>query len=329
MKKSNFNPVWWARNPHIQTILPLLTKVKSPTLTRQRLDTHDGDFIDLDWLCKPKNNQPILVIVHGLEGSAQSHYARRMLTACQRQNISAVVHHHRSCSGEPNRLARSYHSGDTQDLANTLQFIKSNYSDSPIWAIGYSLGGNVLCKYLGEQQSQSLIRRAAIVSAPLELNACAKRLEGGFSTVYQRYLIKQLQQKVADKIAHPILGKHMPLTKNDVSALSTFYQFDDKVTAPLHGFTGVQDYYHRASGLPFIASITIPTLILHAQDDPFMTADVIPKPEQLSPMVEYELHPYGGHVGFIQGGKPWRPDFYLEPRVLNFLSCHNNDSNNK
>ncbi|MCL1079534.1 hydrolase [Parashewanella spongiae] len=329
MKNTAFKPVWWARNSHIQTILPLLTKVKSPALTRQRLNTHDGDFVDLDWLSQPERNKPIVVIIHGLEGSAQSHYARRMLMACQQQSICAVVHHHRSCSGEPNQLARSYHSGDTQDVTGTLKFINDTYPNSPIWAVGYSLGGNVLCKYLGEKQSQSLIQRAVIISAPLQLNACAKRLESGFSKVYQSYLIKQLQQKTINKITHPILGEHMPISKNEVSALRTFYQFDDKVTAPLHGFAGVDDYYHRASGLPFIANIAVPTLIIHAQDDPFMTADVIPNPEQLSPLVEYELQPYGGHVGFIQGGKPWRPNFYLEPRVLNFLSCNKNDSNNK
>ncbi|MGB0893698.1 MAG: hydrolase [Parashewanella sp.] len=323
MKKHNFvadfNPVWWARNPHVQTILPVLTKIPSPKLTRQRLELDDGDFIDLDWLKKPEENQPIVVIVHGLEGSSQSHYARRILADCQQQNIAAVVHHHRGCSGEHNRLARSYHSGDTVDLKITLKLLKDTYPSSPIWAVGYSLGGNVLAKYQGEEAEKSLIKRCVIVSAPLQLDACAKRLEKGFSKVYQSYLIKQLQVKVKAKATDPSMSQSISVQANEVAAMNTFYKMDNMYTAPMHGYLDVHDYYRRASGKQFLMAITNPTLIIHAQDDPFMNDDVIPSNNQVSSAVKYELHQRGGHVGFIESGTPWKPKYYLEKRILNFL----------
>lgn len=321
-----FNPPWWAKSPHVQTILPVFTKVAQPVLERQRLELPDGDFIDLDWLTRPEIGKPIVVIIHGLEGSAQSHYARRILQACKEQELAAVVHHHRSCSGEANRLARSYHSGDTDDLQFSLSLLQQTYPQSPLLAVGYSLGGNVLTKYQGEYQEHSLLSRAVVVSAPLLLSACAKRLENGFSKVYQSHLIKQLQHKVNQKLADPDLAGVMALSPMQVANLNTFYDFDDKVTAPLHGFLGVEDYYARASGLPFIKCITKPTLILHAKDDPFMTDAVIPHPNQLSEHVEYELHTHGGHVGFIEGGTPWKPRYYLERRILDFLLANDASS---
>ncbi|MFV0596162.1 hydrolase [Shewanella sp.] len=314
-----FNPPWWAKSPHVQTILPVFTKVAKPVLERQRLELPDGDFIDLDWQARPEIGKPIVVIIHGLEGSAQSHYARRILQACKEQGLAAVVHHHRSCSGETNRLARSYHSGDTDDLQFSLNQLQQTYPQSPLLAVGYSLGGNVLTKYQGEYQEHSLLSRAVVVSAPLQLSACANRLENGFSKVYQSHLIKQLQHKVNQKLNDPDLAGTMALTPMQVANLNTFYDFDDKVTAPLHGFLGVEDYYTRASGLPFVNRITKPTLILHAKDDPFMTDAVIPHSSQLSEHVEYELHAHGGHVGFIEGGTPWKPRYYLERRILDFL----------
>ncbi|WP_095506355.1 hydrolase [Paraferrimonas sedimenticola] len=318
--KPSFKAPWWARSPHTQTIVPLLAQPNEQPLQWQRLDTPDGDFIDLAWLDYPRPEQPIVLILHGLEGSANSHYAKRILANAKSQGLAPVVHHHRNCSEQPNRLARSYHSGDTQDIALTLAHLQAEYPDSPIWAVGYSLGGNVLTKYLGEQGDNSAIQRAVVVSAPLQLSACAKRLEKGFSKVYQSYLIKQLQARVLHKLAQPELAAQMPLANDQVSQLTTFYQFDDKVTAPLHGFNGVDHYYQQASGLPYLKSITTPTLVLHAADDPFMTDAVIPTPAQLSESVEYELCQGGGHVGFIEGGTPWKPRFYLERRILSFLT---------
>ncbi|WP_028774568.1 hydrolase [Shewanella waksmanii] len=320
MNTETFSPPWWAKSPHIQTILPVLTKVARPALNRQRIELDDGDFIDLDWLRAPEPGQALVVLLHGLEGSADSHYIRRMLRHCQQHNLAAVVHHHRNCSGENNRLARSYHSGDTGDIAQVLRHLKNHYPQSSLLAVGYSLGGNVLTKYLGEQQQHSLIERAVVVSAPLQLAACAERLKSGFSRVYQSHLIKQLQQKVRDKLADKQLAGEMPVAPSQVEHLKTFHLFDDQVTAPLHGFDGVEDYYNKASGLPYLQHIKKPTLVLHAADDPFMNEAVIPSAPQLSQAVNYELHSRGGHVGFISGGTPLSPQYYLEPRIIQFLS---------
>jgi uncharacterized protein len=318
-----FTPPWWALNPHIQTILPLMFKVARPATFRQRQELEDGDFIDLDWLGSPQNGDPIMVIIHGLEGSADSHYARRMLVAAKAVKLCAVVHHHRGCSGEPNRLARSYHSGDTQDLHHTLEQLKHYYPESPLFAVGYSLGGNVLAKYQGEFQDKSLIDRAVVISAPLQLAACAEKLAHGFSKVYQNFLLKKLRKKMRQKLRTPIIGKLMPISRWQLRKLRTFEAFDDKVTAPLHGFTGVADYYQRSSALPYLKKVCKPTLVIHAMDDPFMTAAVMPQAHELSANVSYEAHAFGGHVGFIAGGFPWKPKFYLEPRVLSFLQQGN------
>ncbi|WP_100143181.1 hydrolase [Shewanella carassii] len=315
---SSFRPPWWAKSPHFQTIIPVLTKVAGLPLQRERLELEDGDFIDLDWLKAPIPGKPLLVILHGLEGSADSHYIRRLLRECQKRGLAAVVHHHRGCSGEDNRLARSYHSGDTADISHSLQTLKQRYPHSPLLAVGYSLGGNVLAKYQGEFAEKSLLSRAAVVSAPLALASCAKRLEKGFSKVYQSYLIRQLQQKMLLKLERG--NSQLPLNGEAIKRLNTFYDFDHQVTAPLHGFNGVDDYYQKASALPLLSKIAKPTLILHAADDPFMTDAVIPSLAHLPACVEYELHANGGHVGFIEGGTPWRPRYYLEQRLLRYLT---------
>jgi hypothetical protein len=335
-----FSPPWWAKNPHVQTILPVLTKVESPALSRQRLELSDGDFIDLDWLGDPSNASSIIVILHGLEGSSDSHYVRRLLRDCHRLGLCAVVHHHRGCSGEANRLARSYHSGDTQDISDTLAYLQQHFPQAKLNAVGYSLGGNVLAKYLGELQGNSAIDRAVVVSAPLQLSACAKRLEKGFSTLYQWHLIKQLRQKAIDKLNNrTILNKtnvnqtranqtsvnQVAIILKQVSTLKTFHQFDHQVTAPLHGFEGVDDYYAKSSGLGYLSKINRPTLVIHAADDPFMNADVIPSTSQSSADVTYELHQHGGHVGFIDGGTPFKPRFYLEQRIIHFLTINNEE----
>jgi predicted alpha/beta-fold hydrolase len=320
-----FSPPWWAKNPHVQTILPVFTKVESPALSRQRLELSDGDFIDLDWLGDPSNASSIVVILHGLEGSSDSHYVGRLLRDCHRSGLCAVVHHHRGCSGEANRLARSYHSGDTQDISDTLAYLQQHFPQAKLNAVGYSLGGNVLAKYLGELHDNSAIDRAVVVSAPLQLSTCAKRLEKGFSTLYQWHLIKQLRQKATDKFNNRTIVNQAAITLKQVSTLKTFYQFDHQVTAPLHGFEGADDYYAKASGLDYLIKIKRPTLVIHAADDPFMSADVIPSASQFSADVTYELHQHGGHVGFIDGGTPFKPRFYLEQRIIHFLTLNNED----
>lgn len=313
-----FMPPWWAKNKHLQTILPVLTKPKSAQLTRHRLELADGDFIDLDISQNNSQAKAILLIVHGLEGSAQSHYARRMIHQCLQHDVLAIVHHHRGCSGESNRLARAYHSGEIEDLTNSVNVIHQQYPDLPLFAIGYSLGGNMLTKYL-VHTPQTPIQRAAMISAPFQLSCSAKRLEQGFSKVYQQYLLKQLKQKVRVKLTQEAIAPDLAKLAQDLEKFHRFYDFDEHITAPLHGFKNAQDYYQQSSTVQQLGQLPIPSLILHAEDDPFMDESVIPNQDSLPDFIHYELHSHGGHVGFINGGTPWRPQYYLEQRVIDFL----------
>ncbi|TKB48047.1 hydrolase [Ferrimonas sediminicola] len=313
-----FTPSLWWRNPHLQTIWPLMVRPAPLPLTRQRFTLDDGDFLQLDWLNRNAEG-PLYLILHGLEGGADSHYVRRMLHRLNARNACALVMHQRSCGGELNRLPRTYHSGETADLGQLLSHLTQRFGSRPILAVGYSLGGNLLCKYLGERGEASLIRRAVAVSPPLDLAACARRMERGFSRLYQHHLLTRLRGKIRQKLNGPHASA-MPIDLEECDRLTTFYQFDHRVTAPLHGFDGADDYYRRASGKQFLKGVRTPLLVLHAADDPFMTAAVIPAPHELAASVTLELCPFGGHVGFISGGPLWRPTFYLEPRALSFLN---------
>lgn len=318
----HFRPPWWARNAHVQTLVSALSRTPEPQITEhERFELPDGDFIQLSWAQRPAPGRPLLVLLHGLEGGLGSAYIRRMLAACRAADQAVVVHHHRGCGADQNRLPRAYHSGDSGDIALVLQALRQRYPGHPLWAVGYSLGGNVICKYLGERGADTPLERAASVSAPLELQACADRMRRGFSRVYQRKLVTELHEKTQRKLDHPQLGPQMPFDAAQLAAARTFWQFDDLVTAGLHGFAGAQDYYDRASGRQYLRSVERPLLVLHAADDPFMTEAVIPEPADLSPAVTFELWPRGGHVGFIEGGTPWRPRHYLERRLLAWFSA--------
>lgn len=292
---------------------PLAVKPAHPILNRERIELPDGDFIDLDWTTNSEG--PLVVVMHGLEGSAHSHYARRMMHALPAHGMRGVLMHFRGRSGEPNRLARAYHSGETGDINTVVDLLCKREPTMPLAVIGYSLGGNVLLKWLGELGSQISIKSAVAVSVPFVLSDLADHMGKGVARLYQRYLVKSLHQTFAAKAA--IVDLH--LSVDEISELDTFWKFDDKVTAPVHGFKDAVDYYQRCSSRQFIRQIEVPTLVLHARDDPFMTQAVIPREEELSESVQLELSDYGGHVGFISGGTPWSPAFWLEHRILSFL----------
>ena len=309
-----FTPAWWCRNGHMQTLWQSLFRhLPRIALRRERIELPDGDFIDLDW--NECRRGPIVVILHGLEGSSSSVYARGMLKAIQDQDWRGVVMHHRGCSGEPNRLPRSYHSGETGDFSHILDVLHRREPHTAFAAVGYSLGGNVLLKWLGETGNRDRLRAAAAVSVPLLLRRAADRLETGFSRLYQWELLRRLRRSLGRKRARI----DVPLTVQDVAALRSFREFDEHVTAPLHGFTGADHYYSAASSRQFLKHIAIETLVVHALDDPFMTPDVIPAHDELSDAVRFELYPHGGHVGFIAGHWPWRAHYWLETRVPEFL----------
>jgi len=232
------------------------------------------------------------------------------------------VLHFRDCGDYRNRLPRRYHAGETNDLRFFLNKLQAHREVSqnpgPLLAAGYSLGGNVLLKYLGESGVETPLKAATAVCVPLNLHECAEALNIGFSKLYQRHLLKRMKMAVMRKF-----DRHTAAFDwNKAMSARTFAEFDDSVTAPLHGFTGKQDYYDRCSSLHFLGGIQKPTLIINSLDDPFMTRRVIPREDQLSELVSLEVADAGGHVGFISGGLPWRPTFSLPGRILEFLEPH-------
>jgi predicted alpha/beta-fold hydrolase len=312
--ESAFRPPTWLRNPHLQTLWPVaFGRRGAPTLRRERLELADGDFLDLDWTAG--RTGPVVVVLHGLEGSSRSHYAAGIMRALDDAGYTAVLMHFRGCSGEPNRLARSYNAGDTLDLATVVGSLRERLPDRPVYAIGYSLGGNALLKWLGETGSATLLDAAVAVSVPFLLEECAQRIDAGLSQVYQWHLLAKMKASVRRKQALRRLNCEL----GDLRDIRSFVDFDDRITAPLHGYAGVADYYRRASCRSYLGGIERPTLILHAEDDPFMYPQTVPRSEELASAVTLELARHGGHVGFVdaeslRGGPSW-----LERRIVDWL----------
>lgn len=293
-----FSPPVWLRNPHVQTLWPKMWRtLPQLPLQRERLELGDGDFIDLAWVQDCRG--PIVLMLPGLEGDLRSHYPLPVLAALAASGFRPVFMHLRGCSGEPNRLPRSYHSGAVEDLAEVLALLRA--SNRPVAAaIGFSLGGNLLLRYLGIGGEAALLHTAMAVSVPFVLGDAARRLEHGGSRIYQRYLLNRLKHSYRLKFAA------MPSPLNvDLDRIRTLRQYDEAITAPLNGFTGADDYYTRCSSIGYLRRIAVPTLILHSLDDPFMYPHTVPHPDQLGPGVQLALQPHGGHVGFIEGSRPW------------------------
>ena len=317
IRASRFRPAWWLPGAHLQTLWPSLARPRPRlALHRERVELADGDFIDL---AVGVGSGPTVVVVHGLEGDLRSHYAGSTLAALAAAGYRPAFMHLRGCSGEPNRLPRAYHSGASEDLAAVLDHLAGGASGPALAAIGFSLGGNLLLKHLGER-AHPLLRGAVAVSVPFVLRDAMLRLNIGLSRVYRRHLLERVKSAYRRKQAM------MPgLADLDLEAMHDFFDFDDQVTAPLNGFAGAEDYYARCSCRPFLRRIGTRTLILHAMDDPFMFSHSIPRADELGPGVCLELARHGGHVGFVGGSKPWRPDYWLQRRILEFIGSLGQD----
>lgn len=312
---SEFKPAWWCRNKHLQTLYPtLFRKTIALELHNEKFELPDGDFLDLAWT-EEKQTGPIIILLHGLEGSLNSPYAKGILKTIQDSGWQGVLMHFRGCSGRHNRLDRSYHSGDTGDIHTLISTLKERFPGREIAAIGISLGGNVLLKYLGEQGDTCQLTAAMAISVPFDLADGAKALDKGFSKIYQRYLINRLCKKMRDKYKN----KPAPVDIDKLNQWNNFYSFDHNVTAALHGFESADDYYSRSSSKQFLKDIKTPTLILHSKDDPFMTHNAIPIETELSSNITFELTQYGGHVGFIYGKTPFNTQYWIEKRLVNFF----------
>ncbi|MEM5434931.1 hydrolase [Paraburkholderia diazotrophica] len=312
----------WLPNNHIQTIVPALFG-RRPVVEyrRERWDTPDGDFIDLDWLAsdpltsyRARPGTPLFVLFHGLEGSSDSHYARTLMAAACARGWLGVVPHFRSCSGSMNLLPRFYHLADSNEVDWVLRRLRDMHA-GPIVAAGVSLGGNVLLRWLGERREDaSIIAAAAAISAPLDVHAGGRALSQGLGMIYTRSFLKTLKQKAQQKLAqYPGL-----FDLDDVRASRTMYEFDDVVTAPLHGFRNADDYWTRASTRPLLPEITVPTLVLNARNDPFLPGAALPSRSEVSSAVQLDQPEHGGHVGFMTGPFPGRID-WLSRRVFGYF----------
>lgn len=317
-----FNPPRWMSAVHFQIIGSRLLRTRAGVkLARERIETPDGDFLDLDFATVGTVNvetaSSVVLVLHGLEGSAESKYALETYRQLAAMDVAAVGLNFRSCGGELNRTARLYHSGETGDCRFVLKKLSGKYPSHRIGVIGFSLGGNVLLKYLGEKvEIPTNLVAAAAVSVPFDLAAGADYLELGYGRFYRWRLLRSLRAKVLAKSG--LVGGLVDM--NRVSRAITFREFDDAATAPLHGFRGVEDYYSRSSSKQFLSSIELPTLLLHSDDDPFLPPSSVPRMEvEENDHLQAVFTALGGHVGFMQG-RLWKPDFWAERTVSRFVA---------
>ena len=315
-----FRPAPWLPGPHLQTLgARMLRRRGGVPFARERLEMPDGDFVDLDfaWPDRHDGRRPRVVVLHGLEGSARSGYALEMYRALDAHGLAGVGLNFRSCSGELNRAARLYHSGETGDPAFVFRTLRDRDPGTPLGAVGFSLGGNVLLKHLGEMAGgEEILRAAAAISVPFTLSAGADHLERPGGWIYVSFLLRKLRRKILAK--RDVLGNRADVER--ALRARTFREFDDAATAPVHGFASAEDYYVRSSSAGFLSSIAVPTLLIHSTDDPFLPAAAVPfeAVEQNTSLIA-AIEPKGGHVGFVSG-LPWRPHFWAEWEAARFLA---------
>jgi uncharacterized protein len=310
---SRFHPPAFLRNGHIQTILPaLLPRRLSIAFERERLELEDGDFLDLDWA--RIGGDRLAILSHGLEGCSDGDYNRGMATALHAAGWDVLAWNLRGCGKEMNRLPRSYHSGETGDLGAVIRFAATKYPQ--IALIGFSLGGNLTLKYLGESSPHPTVIGAVAISVPIDLAASARALDQRWSNrIYLRRFMKSLIAKVEAKALR--FPDHLDMSR--CRTIRTFQEFDDRYTAPIHGFRDAADYWAKSSARQYLDRITVPTLLLNARDDPFLTPECFP-------FAEAEQHSYlfleapesGGHMGFIDLARA--SEIWSERRVVEFLA---------
>ena len=306
-------------NGHLQTIVPSLWRtVPDVAYQRERLELPDGDFLNLDWSRLPamRPTDGLALVSHGLEGDASRPYVRGMVRALNRAGLDALAWNYRSCGGEMNRLLRSYHLGDTDDLDAVVRHAVATGRYRRVFLVGFSAGGNVTLKYLGEDPDRvpAEVQRAAVFSVPTDLRASSFHIGRPQNQVYMRRFLKSLRQKIRDKAA--LLPGQVDVEGLD--ALRTFPQFDDKYTAPMHGFDSADAYYRHASSGRYLGGIQLPTLLVNAQNDPFLPPSCFPRElAQQSSYIFLEMPPEGGHVGFAEN----TGEYYSERRAVEFLTA--------
>jgi len=314
---SPYRPPPGGANPHVQTLAGKFMRPQ-PELPfrRERWETPDGDFLDLDLAQPAADETRWVVILHGLEGNSRRPYVRCAAAALHHRGFGVAALNFRSCSGEPNRRARAYHSGETEDLDFVLRELRGRVPDASFGALGFSLGGNVLLKYLSEQGEQSPLQGAVAISVPYDLSAGSDELERTrMGRIYTRYFLRSLVAKMTEK-SH-LMPDEIDLTK--VEAATTLREFDTLVTAPLHGFRDAAHYYAESSSGPRLGGIRTPTLLLHSMDDPFMPRSSVPVGAMHdNPWLCPVLTQRGGHVGFLRRSLR-RPGLWAEESAARYL----------
>jgi len=316
----HFRSAKFLRNPHLQTILPLLISQKKFSFIRDDFYFDDGDFTEIVWSENPENKtfKHVSILFHGLGGSIRSHYIQGMMYKLMQAGHLCVLMHFRGCGMKTNAAKRSYHAGETEDASDFIAFLQKKFPHAKLHAVGYSLGANMLLKLLGTYKTDSPLSSAVAISAPLELEPCTIHLSKGFAKVYQRYLLKSLKDNLLVKSQNYDLISEWGLSTKVIKDIKSIYEFDELYTAPVHGFKDANDYYTKNSSRQYLKDIATPTLMVHALDDPFMPNSVLPLKDELSESITLELSEHGGHVGFIEGSL-LKPNFWLEKRVLDFF----------
>lgn len=310
---------WWLPGGHLQTIYARsLTRTIAMRYRRERWQTPDEDFIDLDWLDSSLDGSKVVVLFHGLEGCSSSHYAISLMAMLAQRGWGGVVPHFRGCSAEANRLPRSYHAGDSPEIDWILRRLKEKHAECEIYVVAISLGANMFLKWLGEQggAAQKIVARAVAVSAPLDLRAAAQQLDSGFKKIlYTRHFLQSLRSKVLAKIS----AHGLAIEPRAVRACSTFRAIDDLYTAPFHGFENADDYWTHTSSKSWLKAIRVPTLLINARNDPFLPESALPTNEEVSGSVTLDFPRDGGHVGFVTGKFPGRLE-WLPRRMIDFFA---------
>ncbi|WHI47424.1 hydrolase [Microbulbifer sp. VAAF005] len=319
---NSFSPAPGLGNRHIQTVFSRFHRATPWIETDCRwYETPDGDRLSLHFPRPLRNDPdyPLVLILHGLGGSVESPYVQGLMETLLAYHYQVAVMHFRGCGGVPNKLPRAYHSGDTEDPRWLVSELKKQFPLMTIAVVGFSLGGNVVLKMLGEDGGCGQVAAGIAVSAPMDLHACSRYINTGISHLYERHLISGLRLSLLHKAKDPQLAAALP-DLNCSGDFVDFRHFDNAFTAPLHGFRDVDEYYTQASSKPLLKDIRTPTLIINAVDDPFVCPSAIPVTSEVSSAVDLAVSDRGGHVGFIDG-TVWSPSYWLEKKIPYFLGA--------
>ena len=300
-----------------------MRRVPSVNLLEETLELPDQDFLEWFWLrdtYEAPAEAPTILILHGLEGCARSNYVQDLMRQLGSLGWRTVVMQYRNCGEKPNRLAQSYHAMRWQELDWTVENLRGRFPGAPIGVVGFSIGGSILLNWLGQNEIKH-IATACAISVPYKLAPCADRLNQGFSKIYQTYLMGRLKRSAVRK--GDLLKDALGLSDlSQINKLNTLWEFDDLLTAPLHGFKNVRDYYEKASCHQYLRGVQVPTLLVHAMDDPFMVPQVVPQASELSGLIQTAFVPVGGHVGFVSGSFPGKEWSWLSQIVPNFIETN-------